>query len=147
MTMTMNTGDEAGVWKEDQREGTFKKTKHEVLTCHWLLQRLFLRLHHHHHFLCIQSRTEGAHHQEEDQTRDSTLVSGGGRQGLCIFKVFSNTGKPHCPAPRSAQISVSLSVVAPLTLPPCPLQSLTEGCVRPCVFPCVCVSLIRRLIA
>lgn len=142
MTMTMNTGDEAGVWKEDEREGN--KTKHEVLTCHWLLQHLFLRLYHHHHFLRVQSRTEGAHHQEEDQTRYSTLAWAGGRQGLCIFKVFSNTGKPH----RPASVHMPLSTDLCLSECCCPSHtpSLPSAVINRRVCTPMCVSMCVRFI-
>lgn len=118
-----------------------QKTKHEVLTCQWLLQRLFLRLYHHHHFLCAQSGTEGAHRQEEDQTRDSTLAGGGGRQRLCIFKVFSNTGKPHRPASVDMALSTDLCLsecCCPSHTPSLPSAVINRRvCVPMCVSMCV----------
>lgn len=67
------------------------------------------------------------------------LHTGGGVRGGGSFQILENLIVLLLFTCRSALISVSLNVVALLTPPPCPLQSLTEGCVHPCVFPCACM--------
>lgn len=148
----MNTGEEGGVWKEDQREGTFKKNQNRT----WgpdlsLAAPVFLpeALPPPPFSSCPEQNRRSPSSRGGPNKRLHTGGGwGGGRDSVSLrsFQIVENLIVLLLFTCHSAQVSVSLSVVAPLTLPPCPLQSLTEGCVRPCVFPCVCVSSIRRLI-
>lgn len=115
------------------------------LTCCWLLQRLLFGLHHHHHFLRSQGRTEGAHCQVERQMGNSTLAT----DLVVSLRGSQTSGGLIFPLPltcRSARTSVSRVLLHPSHSHwPCPLQSLTEGCMCMCVCACACPCVCNHL--